>query len=184
MRERGDGARGGERERERERVLSDHSSFHPLFFGSFVPAVYYGFTCNPGPRTFYLASTSLLGAVTLWATLDPVFQAPRLRPARAALFSALGLWGLAPCAHQLILHWPEPAIIRAVSHYAVMGCLYLGGAAIFAARIPERWAPGRFDLVGNSHQVFHVAIVAAAAVHYRGVMGIMHWRDSVGGCPV
>ena len=111
-------------------------------------------------------------------------EAAASRAARAALFSALGLWGLAPCAHQLILHWGEPAIVTAVSHYAVMGALYLGGAAIFAARIPERWAPGRFDLVGNSHQVFHVAIVAAAAVHYRGVMGLMHWRDSVGGgCP-
>jgi adiponectin receptor len=151
---------------------------------SFFPPVVYGFACEPGPRAFYLISTTLLGLATLWVTLDPSFQAPRYRPFRAALFSLLGTWGVAPATHALLLHWGEPAHAVAFAHYVAMGALYLGGAAIFAARVPERWAPGRFDLLGNSHQLFHVAIVAAAAVHCRGVLGMMHWRDSVGGCHV
>lgn len=35
-----------------------------------------------------------------------------------------------------------------------------------AERIPERFAPGRFDLLGASHQIFHVACLLAALSHY------------------
>ncbi|GFH23238.1 uncharacterized protein HaLaN_20824 [Haematococcus lacustris] len=29
------------------------------------------------------------------------------------------------------------------------------GAGIYAARIPERWFPGKFDILLHSHQIFH-----------------------------
>lgn len=32
-------------------------------------------------------------------------------------------------------------------------------------RIPERLAPGTFDIWGNSHQIFHVAILCAMCTH-------------------
>lgn len=56
------------------------------------------------------------------------------------------------------------------------------GAAIFALRVPERWYPGAFDLAFNSHQLFHLCVVAAALVHYRGVRTLLTWRDATGGC--
>jgi hypothetical protein len=37
------------------------------------------------------------------------------------------------------------------------------------ARIPERLAPGLFDIWFQSHQLFHVFVVAAACVHYYGI---------------
>ena len=42
-----------------------------------------------------------------------------------------------------------------------------GGAGLYAARIPERWKPGAFDVAFNSHQILHVAVIVAALVHYR-----------------
>ncbi len=57
-----------------------------------------------------------------------------------------------------------------------------GGAALYAARIPERWKPGAFDLAFNSHQIFHCAVVIAALLHYWGVRILLHWRDTTGGC--
>lgn len=32
--------------------------------------------------------------------------------------------------------------------------------------MPERFAPGRFDYVGASHQIFHCFILAAALAHF------------------
>ena len=55
---------------------------------------------------------------------------------------------------------------------------------MYAARIPERWRPGAFDLAGNSHQLFHCAVVAAALLHYWGVRILLEWRDTTGGCAV
>jgi hypothetical protein len=56
------------------------------------------------------------------------------------------------------------------------------GAAIYALRIPERWKPGAFDLAFHSHQLFHVAVVVAAAIHYKAVLVYLDWRDATA-CP-
>ncbi len=56
------------------------------------------------------------------------------------------------------------------------------GAAIYALRVPERWWPGAFDLAFHSHQLFHLCVVGAAAVHYRGVRVLLAWRDASGVC--
>lgn len=45
-----------------------------------------------------------------------------------------------------------------------------GGAFIYACRWPERLKPGRFDYLFNSHQLFHLAVVIAAFVHYHAVL--------------
>ena len=39
----------------------------------------------------------------------------------------------------------------------LLRCALQSGAAIYAMRIPERWYPGKFDLVLHSHQLFHVS---------------------------
>ena len=56
------------------------------------------------------------------------------------------------------------------------------GAAIYATRFPERLKPGAFDLTFNSPQLFHVAVVVAACVHYKAVRVLLAWRDASGGC--
>lgn len=37
---------------------------------------------------------------------------------------------------------------------------------IYAGSWPERLAPGRFDCLGNSHQLMHVGIMAATACEF------------------
>lgn len=59
----------------------------------------------------------------------------------------------------------------------LMGAMYLQGAWLFARRIPERWYPGRFDLALNSHNLFHVLVVAAACVHVEASLILLAWRD-------
>ncbi|KAK3095869.1 hypothetical protein FSP39_020150 [Pinctada imbricata] len=43
-------------------------------------------------------------------------------------------------------------------------------AFFFCSRIPERFFPGRFDIIGNSHQLFHVAMVLCTDRHLDGVL--------------
>ncbi|NXP26270.1 MPRGB protein, partial [Scytalopus superciliaris] len=47
---------------------------------------------------------------------------------------------------------PDGSILLHCSHtgWAFLTCF------IFATHLPERWAPGTFDYIGHSHQVFHV----------------------------
>ena len=56
------------------------------------------------------------------------------------------------------------------------------GAGLYATRVPERFRPGKFDYLWNSHNLFHAAVVIAALIHYKSVMLLLHWRDSTGTC--
>lgn len=56
----------------------------------------------------------------------------------------------------------------------MMGLFVLGGV-LGALRVPERWAPGRLDLAGNSHQIMHVVMVAAQYCLFRGALTDLHW---------
>lgn len=46
------------------------------------------------------------------------------------------------------------------------GFVYIGGALLFVARFPERYFPKKFDLIGSSHQLFHLAVLGGAAIHF------------------
>jgi adiponectin receptor len=56
------------------------------------------------------------------------------------------------------------------------------GATIYASRVPERWMPGKLDLIGHSHQLWHITVVLAALVHYKAILVLLQWRDASGGC--
>lgn len=58
--------------------------------------------------------------------------------------------------------------------------LLQAGAITYACRIPERWYPGKFDIAGHSHQLWHTAVVLAAWVHYLAIMILLQWRDAAG----
>lgn len=160
----------------------DYASIAILIVSSFFPPVYYGFLCIPFWRNFYLISTSALGMVTIVVSLLPFFQGIPYRTFRASLYACLGLWGIAPIVHLSFLYPGVWHIRQAVIRDVIMGAVYLGGAAIYSQRIPERWGPGKFDVAFHSHQIFHVAVVAAAMVHYSAVLLLLEWRDASGGC--
>jgi adiponectin receptor len=54
-------------------------------------------------------------------------------------------------------------------YLVLQGVLYITGAVIYALRIPERFAPGKFDFLGSSHQIFHGFVLAAATSHFIGL---------------
>ena len=45
-----------------------------------------------------------------------------------------------------------------------------------AARFPERLLPGKVDILGNSHQIFHALVVAGAWWQYAALRGMVWSR--------
>jgi len=54
-------------------------------------------------------------------------------------------------------------------YYFLEGGILALGAFFYATRCPESIRPGRFDLVGCSHNIFHVLVVLATVVHLVGI---------------
>lgn len=87
------------------------------------------------------------------------------------MFVAMGGSAVIPVLHGLKLYGRVALDERiGLSWVLLEGALYISGAAIYAARIPEKWSPGRYDLYGSSHQIFHFLVVAAAGAHLVGLV--------------
>ncbi|KAK4767517.1 hypothetical protein SAY86_015267 [Trapa natans] len=158
----------------------DYAGIAALISTSFYPPVYYSFMCEPFFCNLYMGFITILGILTVLFSLMPVFQNPEFRTIRASLFFGMGVSGVAPILHKLFLFWHHPEAIHTTGYELLMGMFYGIGALVYATRIPERWSPGKFDIAGHSHQLFHILVVAGAYTHYRAGLVYLKWRDMKG----
>jgi adiponectin receptor len=120
------------------------------------------------------------------------------------MFVAMGLSALFPVVHG-VKTFGVAQLERqmGLSWLVTQGVLYILGAGIYAvstvhcdvcsacehvdrnrgltmsqARIPEKLAPGSFDIWGSSHQVFHVLVVMAAGAHLIGLLKAFDYAHS------
>lgn len=64
------------------------------------------------------------------------------------VFVSLGCSGIIPCVHILIAHGITVALKQASLGWLIlMGVLYITGAILYATRIPERFFPGKCNIV-------------------------------------
>ncbi|XP_072106097.1 adiponectin receptor protein 2-like, partial [Mobula birostris] len=162
----------------------DYSGITLLIMGSFVPWLYYSFYCSPQPRLIYLITVCVLGITAIVVSQWDRFATPQYRAVRAGVFLSLGLSGLVPTLHFMFAEgFIKAATVGQLGWLFLMAFLYILGVAIYAARIPERFFPGKCDIWFHSHQIFHVLVVAAALVHLHGISQLQEFRSSLGaGC--
>ena len=136
--------------------------------------------------------------------LFPRFRTPAWRPFRAFMFVAMGLSALFPVLHGVkTFGVAQMERQMGLSWLVTQGVLYILGAGIYAvsglhcecrracqhfnsntrlmmlqARIPEKLAPGSFDIWGSSHQIFHVLVVMAAGAHLIGLLKAFDYAHS------
>ncbi|NXJ26267.1 PAQR1 protein, partial [Dicrurus megarhynchus] len=162
----------------------DYSGIALLIMGSFVPWLYYSFYCSPQPRLIYLSIVCVLGISAIIVAQWDRFATPKHRQTRAGVFLGLGLSGVVPTMHFTIAEgFVKATTVGQMGWFFLMAVMYITGAGLYAARIPERFFPGKFDIWFQSHQIFHVLVVAAAFVHFYGVSNLQEFRYGLeGGC--
>ncbi len=72
------------------------------------------------------------------------------------MYGILGIFAAAPSIHLLLAEkfYSDNSGFSSsttVTYYAIMGAIYLSGLAILTFRVPERWVPHTFDIIGSSH---------------------------------
>ena len=155
----------------------DYAGIAFLIVGSTIPWLYYGFYCQYYARLTYMVGMSVFGLITVVVTMLEKFSKPDYRAIRAFVFIGLGMVGSVPMFHYLAQTGFHGSIKEASFHCTlIMAALYLTGAGMYAARIPERFMPGKCDIWFQSHQIFHVLVIAAAFVHYHGISEMAMYR--------
>lgn len=94
---------------------------------------------------------------------------------RLGVFVGLGVFGILPLPHAVYLCGFEE-IWPFIWRLALMGSLYLGGAAIYLFKFPERFWPGKFDIWLQSHAIWHCFVLAGAFTHYLGIIEYHNMR--------
>jgi adiponectin receptor len=157
----------------------DYIGIVGLIVGSFVPSVFYGFYCVPTLQHRYWTMICTIGLGCVCVSVIPQFRTPRWRPFRAAMFVGMGLSAVFPVLHGVALFGVDRMRQQiGLGWLLLQGFLYILGASIYAARVPERLQPGQFDLFGHSHQIFHVLVVCAAVAHLTGLLKAFDYRHS------
>merc|ERR1712156_909075 len=162
----------------------DYVGISLLTIGSYVPWTYYGFYCHTTFQAVYIGVICVLSALTIILTLADRFATPVFRPIRAILFVTLGCFGLVPAAHFIIAWgWQRALKELQIVYMGSGGASYIFGAFLYGIRVPERLFPGQCDLWGQSHQIFHVLVVAGALAHLKQGLSVMaNYRLQEGSC--
>ncbi|KAF9431733.1 hypothetical protein BGZ76_011776 [Entomortierella beljakovae] len=137
-------------------------------------------------QIIYISTITVLGCATIIAVMRPKFQIPQFRWVRSVLFAALGLSGLAPIVHGIVIYGFTLAQKSAGLNYLFcMGAAYIIGVLLYATRTPECFFPGKFDNIGASHQIFHICVLIGCTVHFAGVIKAMgFWHDNNPQCTI
>ena len=149
----------------------DYVGIVVLIVGSNVPALHFGFHCHPHLRTIYVTLALAWGVLAMYVVTQPQYTVPKYKPLRAGIFIALGLSAVLPVVHGLWIagDWHFVSQVLGARHIMYSGAVYIAGALIYVAHIPERWSPYTFDIIGASHQIFHVCVLIGAWLHWLGV---------------
>ncbi|OTB00617.1 hypothetical protein M426DRAFT_324171 [Hypoxylon sp. CI-4A] len=148
-----------------------------LILGSYVSGIYVAFWCEPLERKIYWSMIGSLSAISVVIVLAPTFQGPRWRTLRLLTFVCTGLSGVVPFIHGSVMFgFAEMVKQSGLAYYLAEGALFILGAIVYATRFPESISPGRFDIYGSSHQIFHILVVMATVVHLAGVLDALDYN--------
>lgn len=112
-----------------------------------------------------MLTTAALGIGGVILPWHPTFNRQDLAWVRVLFYVSLAATGFLPVFQLAMtrgLYW-------AVYFYSPVTksiLVYLGGAVLYASKIPECWFPGMFDYVGGSHNLWHLAVLGGILFHY------------------
>ncbi|XP_015460307.2 membrane progestin receptor beta [Astyanax mexicanus] len=152
-------------------VLAHYS----LFFLDYVGVAVYQYGCALAHYFFcskaawrqsfvgelFLPGAALLGWLSCASCCFAKLRYQRPYPPHRKLFqivptSLAYLLDISPVAHRLATEpWNEPGLVL----HALQVLFFMQAAFFFSCPVPERFFPGRCDIVGHGHQIFHLFLV-------------------------
>ncbi|EPE05850.1 hemolysin-iii channel protein [Ophiostoma piceae UAMH 11346] len=172
-----------------------------LMAGATTPLIHFGLVCaaSDSVRWIFHALAAVLGALCvasstrngppssatplLTSSLLGYFSGPANGHRRVLLFCGFAAVSFAGPIVWMAYVTKDPDWPRRIDLWpGVLGTLFFNtlGAVAYLLRFPEHIWPRRFDLVGASHQIMHIAVLAAAISLAIGVGHSLSFRRGEG----
>jgi len=131
---------------------------------TYLSGIYYAFWCAPFWRDFYLTTVGGLFILATMAQFFPGFADEKNSHYRIGLFTFWAIYGIVPTVHWIFLNdanlynpLVSAMLPRIVVMYMISGCAFF----FYITKFPERVVPGIVDIIGHSHQWWHIFIFLA-----------------------
>jgi len=147
--------------------------------GCYLSGIFCAFACNPFWRDFYL--TLVVGILLLIVFLPFIIKdywEPEWVWIRAANQIGAVSFGIVPILHAIIIEGGFSSPFASLFVRAVFDLYFFAGLSFFfyASKLPERLLPGRFDCIGQSHQIWHVFIFYTLYNWNNRTLQMLEWR--------
>ncbi|KPA81650.1 hypothetical protein ABB37_03971 [Leptomonas pyrrhocoris] len=149
-----------------------------LIVGSFLPFCFYSMGCAPAWRNTYMSMICSFGVIGIIGPFFRHWTSNAFANKRTLFYVLMVASGLIPTVH-LAFIIPFVISFPYVLGLLAMLMLYGIGVFIYAFRIPEVFAPGKFDVYCSSHQIWHVCVMAAAITHFYNCTQMYFNRDTI-----
>ncbi|KAI1134174.1 HlyIII-domain-containing protein [Hypoxylon sp. FL0543] len=156
----------------------DHLGIVLVMWGTGISGTHFTFYCDERVRDTYFSILSGAALSCAIFTLRPEFRKPAYRLTRFTMYCLLGASLFAPVLHGLSRFGrAELEAGMGLTSFLSLALVNFTGAAVYAARVPERWFPGSFDLLGQSHNWMHALVLTGALVRLRGLLEVIaRWQ--------
>ncbi|KAJ1977631.1 inc metabolism membrane protein [Dimargaris verticillata] len=160
-------------------VMLDYIGISVLITASIMTVVYYSYYCTPFYQSLYLALSLLVGAVGISLSTFSWFDHTDYRHVRVTIFVLMSVLGILPLTQLAYTYGTHPVLEFITPIVKSLAC-YVAGVYFYANKYPERLYPGHFDLIGNSHQLWHLGVIGGIYYHYTAVIHFYESRFTFG----
>ncbi|GMM32377.1 PAQR-type receptor [Martiniozyma asiatica (nom. inval.)] len=149
----------------------DYAGIILLIATSIIGIIHYSFIDEEIARLTFISTTSIIGMLALCITWHPKFGTSEWRSIRTVTFILFSFSGLVPIIYGVNKFGIVESVDRGgLKFVGLEGLSYLTGAGLYARRFPESLSPGSFDMIGHSHQIFHILVVFGAWFHFKALV--------------
>ena len=138
-----------------------------ILMGSAYPYISFKYACGPFIiwRYIFTSVIAILTGIAMYASVQKSTVTPTRR---FILFLSFCASCLIPIFLLYFWHDPRYTLEPDFGNYWYPTAVLFLGAFFYIKRIPEKWSSGgRFDLLGASHQIFHVIVLIVIGLTYK-----------------
>lgn len=148
----------------------DYIGINILIASTFSTFVYFAFYCNSYIQTLYYIVILSLSVIILPISKMKIFMKKEYRWIRPTVFFIYASSFIVPIVHRFLLKEQNDKIyFIELEYFLIAALMYLIGITLYTTRFPERCNKGMFDIIGSSHQLFHIFVLLGGITSLIGV---------------